>query len=684
MSIVTESASPLRIDHVPGLDGLRGLAVAGVVAFHLDHLRGGYLGVDLFFVLSGFLITSLLLVENSRTQGISITGFWGRRARRLLPAMICVVAAVGIYGATIARADELARLRREGLGALVYASNWVQLGSGDNYFDQFARPSLLRHFWSLAIEEQFYVLWPLVVVAVVSRTRQPARLTGVVCTLGAALSFGWAMWLYDPGESTLRLYYGTDTRVGAIFAGAAVACVVDRWRARLPDDQSPRLDRRTTSVAVLSLGVLAVGWALLPGTSPVLWQGGLAGMSIAAALLVGIVGTGVTSPLTRALSVGPLLWLGGISYGLYLWHWPVIVVLDETRTGLSGFGLDAAQVAVSIALAVASARFIERPVRFGHMPRPVLARAGAVAMLASALILTWGTRPVEEVAGTTLVGADDLGVAETDTPSTTAPRQVVPIGSVEPEPLRLVVVGDSVGQNFGQAAENMGDRFGFVARDSSVAGCPLVSEPVGLRWSDGRVITTNDQCSDWALRWPLNIADTEANTVLMVFGAALQPETEVSPGVWASPCDPAYDRFWRENLDAALDVLVDQNVEVGLATVPYYRGYKTEDRLDEEADCINRGIRAAARGRERVSIVDLAEWVCPDAVCLQEIEGVELRPDGLHYDDATAEVALNWALTDLLGPWADRVALPTSPTRATSTTSVPARGSVTPTTERGR
>ena len=160
------SAAPLNgasFGHRPALDGLRGVAVVGVVAHHLGYLPGGYLGVDLFFVLSGFLITSLLLAEIGRSGSVSLRAFWARRARRLLPAMLVLVAAVGLYGATVAASSELAKLHRDG------------------------------HFWSLAIEEQFYVVWPLVALAVASVSRRPARLLGVLCTLGAALSMGAAI-----------------------------------------------------------------------------------------------------------------------------------------------------------------------------------------------------------------------------------------------------------------------------------------------------------------------------------------------------------------------------------------------------------------------------------------------------------------------------------------------------------
>src|SRR6476619_6540265 len=185
--------------HQPALDGLRGLAVAGVLLFHGGHLRGGYLGVDAFFVLSGFLITTLLLVE-ARTNGrVALGAFWARRARRLLPALACVIAFVTVYAAVLAKPAELATIRSDALATITYVANWRAIASSHDYWALFRQPSPLEHTWSLAIEEQFYLLWPLLVAGIVvgSRTVITARRVLVVSATLALASLAWSQIIFD-------------------------------------------------------------------------------------------------------------------------------------------------------------------------------------------------------------------------------------------------------------------------------------------------------------------------------------------------------------------------------------------------------------------------------------------------------------------------------------------------------
>ena len=221
----------------PALDGLRALAVGAVVAYHLDGhgLRGGFLGVDTFFVLSGFLITSLLLVELERTRGVALVAFWGRRLRRLLPALLGVVAAVGVYAWLFAPSMERASLRGDSVAGLLYVANWRFVASGQSYFDLFSAPSPLRHLWSLAIEEQFYLVWPLVVLgaaAIVGWRASLARIVvGLIAAIGAVASIVAMARLYDASDPS-RAYYGTDARVHTILIGCLLAVVVLHWRPR--------------------------------------------------------------------------------------------------------------------------------------------------------------------------------------------------------------------------------------------------------------------------------------------------------------------------------------------------------------------------------------------------------------------------------------------------------------------
>ncbi|MGI8797277.1 MAG: acyltransferase family protein [Acidimicrobiia bacterium] len=263
---------------MPALDGLRGLAIAGVLLFHADHLTGGYLGVDLFFVLSGFLITSLLLAEWAADGGISLAGFWARRARRLLPALAGVLAGVALYAAVWAEARELGRIRSDALATLGYVANWRAVFTGNGYWDVFVAPSPLEHTWSLAIEEQFYLLWPLAVLAVLWARRGSARSVLAVSLLLAVASSAWMMAMYTPGGDPERVYLGTDTRGAAILFGAALAAAYACW-----GPPSRKLVRSALEVAgVAGAGVLVWAWFGLDGRGDTLYRGGFLACALAA------------------------------------------------------------------------------------------------------------------------------------------------------------------------------------------------------------------------------------------------------------------------------------------------------------------------------------------------------------------------------------------------------------------
>ena len=357
------SERPARIE---GLDGLRALAIVGVLVYHLNAswLPGGFLGVDVFFVVSGFLITTLLVREHHRTGRIALSQFWVRRARRLLPALVlCVLVSV-----LIARAvsqDLLVDIGRQIVGALTFSTNWTEITAGTSYFDQTA-PQLFMNFWSLAVEEQFYLLWPLVtlaLLAVSSRVR-----VGVAIAVGLGSSLLMAL-LFTPGTDATRVYYGTDTHVMGLMAGAAVAFA---WASpRLGLWVAPSRWGRFGSYAVpLALVVLLAEMAFLDEQSTVTFRGGIVLASLATAVLVmGIIERrpdGVTG-VQRAMRHPLAGWVGARSYSIYLWHWPVIllVALDNpSAPGTMSHLLTRTWcVLVTLALADLTFRFVETPFR---------------------------------------------------------------------------------------------------------------------------------------------------------------------------------------------------------------------------------------------------------------------------------------------------------------------------------
>jgi peptidoglycan/LPS O-acetylase OafA/YrhL len=359
-----------QLPYRPGLDGLRALAVAGVVLYHagVSWMPGGFLGVDVFFVLSGYLITSLLLAERRREGRVGFKAFWLRRARRLLPAVALVIFVCLLAASTIAR-DDLARTRGDALASLVYLTNWHLIAASHSYFNAFGRPSLLQHLWSLAVEEQFYLFWPLVLLG---SLKLVGRRWTILLTVFLALASTILMWgLYNPNQDPSRVYYGTDTRAATLLVGALLAFAWPLGGFR--DEVSRRAARVLDGVGCVALlGVLAF-FARAQDYDPWLYRGGFLLVALCTAVLIAVV-VHPASVLGRALGTPALRWIGVRSYGIYLWHWPVMML---TRPGIDvpwrGTGVILAQIALTLVLAALSYRYVEAPVRSGAAQRRVRA-----------------------------------------------------------------------------------------------------------------------------------------------------------------------------------------------------------------------------------------------------------------------------------------------------------------------
>ncbi len=360
-------SSHSRSGRIPGLDGLRAVAILAVLAYHLNAswLPGGFLGVDVFFVVSGFLITTLLVRELQSDGQIAFRSFWLRRARRLVPALVLTVA-VSVLIARVVSTDLLVHVGRQVLGALTFSTNWVEIAAGSSYFDQTA-PALFMNFWSLAVEEQFYLVWPVLTLLLVRFVRPRTR---VALTLAIAAGSTILMAaLFTPGSDATRVYYGTDTHLMGLMIGAALAFA---WTSpvmalRVRPSAWGSFGRFAVPVAATVLGVLLV---VLDEEHAATFRGGIALASLATAVLIaGLLDRrGPRGAAWQRLADHPAVtWVGVRSYSIYLWHWPVILLVAgdlPSVPGTAGHVLTRAWcVLVTVALADLTYRFVETPFR---------------------------------------------------------------------------------------------------------------------------------------------------------------------------------------------------------------------------------------------------------------------------------------------------------------------------------
>jgi peptidoglycan/LPS O-acetylase OafA/YrhL len=393
------------------MDGLRALAVSAVVVYHMNPawLPGGFFGVDVFFVVSGYLITCLLIDEWQKSSMINLTRFWARRARRLLPALIAMLLGTVLLAAAFAH-DAIDQLRTGVPAALGYFSNWWLIFHRQSYFQSIGRPPLLLHLWSLAVEEQFYLLWPLVVLFLLRRSRNLGRIRNLA-VIGALASTALMAVLYHPSTDPSRVYFGLDTHAQGLLIGAALAVTLPPWRMRRPS--GIRGVAVLDGITVAGLIGLAVAAVTLGQLSPATYRGGFLLVDLCAALAV----VGAMHPYCRIgglLGRQPLLWIGMRSYAIYLWHWPIVeLTRPNADIDLRGFPLLVLRLALIGAAAELSWRFVEIPWR-----------AGAAATQAGADGRTrawWSRRPgtVGAVAGT--VAAMGIVLAVTPVPSISGP-----------------------------------------------------------------------------------------------------------------------------------------------------------------------------------------------------------------------------------------------------------------------
>ena len=642
-----------------GLDGLRAVSVALVVLFHLGAIDGGNLGVDAFFVISGWLITWRLLAEHDRNGRITLRHFWAARVRRLMPASLAVIAAVVVVWPILG--IEVASLRRDALFATFWSSNWGTITGGGDYWARFGEVSPLTHFWSLAIEEQFYLVWPLVAVgvALVARRRNVAPRTAISITAAvlAAASIVFMLTSFDPADRT-GTYMNTFARAHTLLIGAAAgAFTLDRGGSL----RGAPVARRLAPAAALAALVLI---AISSERSDWLYHWGFPVFAVAAMIVVVAVGDGLWG---RVLAARPMRWVGNRSYAIYLWHWPVIVLLDETRLHVDGVALGCIRVVVSVALAHLSFVYLEQPVRTRQWLAGRRAPLAAIAAMAGIVIVTVAavpaTRSSEAMVVSLVVPTPTASTAAPTTvpaatvPATTAPavavsavNTVAPSTTRPPLPaIRVLIVGDSTAVHLAEAllpysAEHADE---VLAGSAAFPGCGLSA------FDDGRRHEMTDRAGRESMidlsacvnEWnsiPRRVASEAYDIVLVSIGPWDGTDIEMADGRIVSVVEPDGATM----IARAYRAFVGQVEAAGARVV-----WVTPPDVDLEWKRVSSPMDDPARWRALRAIIDelpVEQVDLPAWLATKGLEGPAGRPDGVHLSPEAATEFVRSALVPQL------------------------------------
>ena len=632
MSETQNAHPPATFGHIPALDGLRAVAVLSVIGYHYDMfgLRGGFLGVDLFFVLSGFLITSLLITEADISGRVSLKAFWVRRFKRLMPAAIVMLIAVSIWAALKVDSMQLATVRSDFLATLGYVANWRFIYSGQSYFEQFTLASPVRHAWSLAIEEQFYVVWPLL-FTIIYRVRRKWLLAAIVTTAIAASAI-WMAVLFDPNNIS-RVYYGTDTRASQLLVGVLLAVIVSAGRLRISN---------LTAVALnaFSLAVVVVAMFTIADQDEGLYKGGLLAFAVITALLLFSSAQLKSGPVHFVLCSSPVQFVGRISYGLYLWHWPIQIMITDRSTSFDGWRLTAVRLVVTFVVTYISYRLIEMPLRYSKWPGWMTWR--------SLVILPATLAVVAAIIGASTLGATsrpaylDANPGEVITGSTIKPLITTTTVPGDVAIGRVALMGDSLAGSMqigmAKTAAAMGIDFVSVARP----GCASIH---GVAGENGKVNPWGYKCDDNLTGFLRNtVLGADAQTILWM--SSWEAADRIVDGVYYKAGTPEHHQMLMREFATTVHLITSHGAKVIFLTnapaidydneLQYY--VKPEYRV--YADNLNKLYFDFAKAHPKTSaVLDFSKIVCPSGFpCPVEIGGLRLRPrDGRHFSDEAAE-----------------------------------------------
>lgn len=652
------------IPYLPALDGIRALAVTAVLLFHAGvALPGGFLGVSTFFTLSGFLITTLILERSRAPERRPVRAFWLRRARRLLPAAFLGLGLAVVITALWGTAEQREDLRGDTLAALADVENWHLLMTGQSYGELFEQPSALQHYWSLSIEEQFYFVLPLVAAACL--IRQPSHpqsnrhrhrdLHVLAAVLALGLGGSLLSTALNAGQAN-RVYYGTDTRAAELLVGCLLALVVFRRGGLAPLMTSSGSAAMSASLAgLVALTTSILLWQFTSRETEVLYRGGLPAIAVVSACL--IIGAVVPGPTRALLSAAPLVWLGRISYGVYVYHWPLFIALDEQRTGLNGAALLTVRFAATLSVAVLSYFLLEQPVRqrapaFTQTARlPVVAATAAVtiALIASLITAADPSRRIDYAAAEHQFEAELHQLpARPDLPA--------PVEPPEPPSPWITVMGDqhAAATAFGLSYYLNGRSDAHIAEGVTARFCSALRG--GLVRDVAGVHPNTTDCENRNDVWRQQLEATHPDVVIVQLGAQDLYEHDLDrDGTWRAIGDATFDERLLSELTDLLALAASTGaavISIDLPTEWSVLGVERPWMLNaatyqQRAQRFNALLRTAVAGvplsTVRPTVFDFDAW-------LASIGGpLAFRPDGAtiaaHAADAFAAELLAIATT---------------------------------------
>jgi peptidoglycan/LPS O-acetylase OafA/YrhL len=662
-----------ELGYQPALDGLRGLALLAIAAYHagVRGVPGAFLSVSTFFTLSGFLITTVTLSAHRRTGTVDVRAFYARRARRLLPAALMAITAIVVLTSLLGDSTQVGRLRADAGASLAYLGNWRLVWAGDSYGAIFDSPSTFTHFWTLGIEEQFYLAFPLVVALVMGlATRARATLALVLGVLVVA-STAWSAHLLEGGAGLDRVYFGTDTRLAELLVGCLAALA---WERR-GDELGPRGARSVQGAGAAALVAMLWSWHVADRTDTAFYRGGLVLYSCLTVLVI-LAAVQPDGPVRRALAWRPLLFVGTVSYGAYLFHWPILVWL-RMRTPYPAWLQLAIGLAVTLVLAGLSYRFVERPIRSGRWRlRLRIGVAGAAALAACALVIVAVTPPQPSPSGTDFEAAADqlAGLGGAGTGEATFAEQLAQIEDLPPEEQarierqqeelrarieastapRVAFFGDSTALMTGLgvslwAIEHL-DRLAPGLGNPSV-GCGLISG--GVRRVDGVATPTPDECAGWLDRWRADIERDDVDIAVVQVGPWEVYDQQLPGGgpFLTIGEDAELDSEVRQRLDEAVTMLLDHAGFVAVLASPDVEFGRVDGRdpprSRPESDPARMArfreiVREVAAAHDNVGVVDLASYLA------DHDDEARLRPDGVHLTDVAAVEVADWLAPEIL------------------------------------